>query len=488
MLATFWLLGLVLGPAQTTDRPASATPAKTAAPAKSDWVLAPRLTRGQELVYRGTFTEQATGARVQFQRAYRFETRFFVLDTPPRSVGLAVLTRLQVKGPAGNAPRVREGLSSAVRLERIRLDLSGRVTSEVDGSLAVPLDGAPSLEIGAFIEVPRNHRSSKKSWEVSDPGRPVQTWRIDGTESIGGQNCIKLVGVQQTNDWDRPRGDRGAWRRLDTVWIVPRTGLAARVERVIEQREPARTEPSQRSVLRYDLETNLPYPARLTEDRRQEIAQALAFREAARPMLHEPGKHTNELAALHKRITTHLENQPPTPYREAVFAVKKQVEAARRGEILPVVHHDTQQIVTPATVGGPAPDFVASEITGSGSARLNRWKGKPVLLVFYHPSSFTASDLLRFAQDIHAHFGRHAQVVGLSVSDDTRAVLQQRTALKLGFPILHGGGLRISYGVDTTPHLVVIDSAGTVRGAYTGWGRETAAEVTAELRRWLPVK
>ena len=68
---------------------------------------------------------------------------------------------------------------------------------------------------------------------------------------------------------------------------------------------------------------------------------------------------------------------------------------------------------------------------------------------------------------------------------DARAVLQQRTAQKLTFPVLHGGGLRISYGVETTPKIVLIDAGGVVRGAWLGWGAETAGEVRAELQLWL---
>jgi peroxiredoxin len=353
-------------------------------------------------------------------------------------------------------------------------------------SLIVPLDGAPSLEVGPFVELPRKRQTTQRGWEISESGRPVQVWRLVGNELVGGQSCLKLVAVQQTDDWHQPRADRAAWRRQDTVWVVTRTGLASRVERVIEQREPARQEPTRRSVLRYDLESSLSYPVRLAEDRRQEITQALGFRQAARPMLSEPGSYSRELAALGKRIAYHLENQPPTPYREAVVAVRKQVEAARRGEVLPVAHQERDEVTHVAAVGAPAPDFLATEITGTGSARLTRWKGKPILLVFYHPASVTAGDLLRFSQEVHASLGRHVQVVGLSVSDDTKLVLKQRAALKLGFPILHGGGMRISYGVDTTPRVVLIDAAGTVRAACTGWGRETAAEVRTELRRWLP--
>ena len=54
-------------------------------------------------------------------------------------------------------------------------------------------------------------------------------------------SCIKIVGEQKTDDWDRPRLDRIAWRRLDTVWLAPGLGVAAKVERIIEKREPGRS-------------------------------------------------------------------------------------------------------------------------------------------------------------------------------------------------------------------------------------------------------
>jgi peroxiredoxin len=263
-----------------------------------------------------------------------------------------------------------------------------------------------------------------------------------------------------------------------------------KLERIIEQCEPARREVTQRGVLRYELESSLRCPAQLANDRRQEITQALAFRQAAEPLLSEPARNPRPVQALARRIAHHLENQPPTPYRQAVLLVKQQVEAASRGEALPVVHRPAPAgaaaVPNAAAIGEPAPDFVASEITGTGSARPGKWKGKPALLVFYHPGSFTAADLLRFAQDVHKNHGRHASVVGLSVSDDTAVVLKQRTALGLGFPILHGAAMRVSYGVETTPKLVILDGHGIVRGMYLGWGGETAAEVLAELRKWLP--
>lgn len=481
MLATFCLLGLVLGTSQTVPRPAPVAGSSV----RADWVLTPRLNRGQELVYRGTFSEEA-GSRVQNQHAYRFEVRYFVLDVQPKGTDLAVLTTLHDRHATST---VRDSAARAARLERIRLDLSGHVSAEAAVSLRVPSEGAPTVEVGPFLVLPRSRPSAGQGWETNEQGRPLMAWRVAGSETAAGQPCVKVVGLQQTDDWDRPRADRPSWRRVETVWISPRTGIAARVERTIEQREPARREIARKSVLRYELDGDLSYPDRLANDRRQEIQQTFAFRDAARPMLSEPGKYGKQLVTLQKRIAAHVESHPPTPYREAVLAVRRQVETAARGEVVVVagVHHEASRPHSATvTVGEQAPDFVATEITGEGLSRLGKWKGRAVLLVFYHPTSFTAPEVLTFSQEINTSLGRHVQVVGMSVSDDAPSVLKQRDAMKLTFPILHGSGMRTSYGIDSTPRIVLIDRDGVVRGTYSGWGRETAAEVLDEVRRWLP--
>src|SRR5262249_21630992 len=122
MVATFWLLGCVLAPAQAAmPRPAAVRGA--------DCVLVPRLARSQGLYCRGTFTEEDTGLQVQFLRASRIETRVFVLDTPPRGADLAVLTTLQSRAPR-STPNVRiEAGASASRLERLGLDLQGKLSA-----------------------------------------------------------------------------------------------------------------------------------------------------------------------------------------------------------------------------------------------------------------------------------------------------------------------------------------------------------------------
>src|SRR5258705_10338430 len=101
MVATFWLLGCALATAQSPPHPVlppppvlshrSAQAAPVEAARGSDWVLTPRLVRGQELVYRGPFSEESAGARVQFPRTYASETRFFCLATPVARIHRAAL-------------------------------------------------------------------------------------------------------------------------------------------------------------------------------------------------------------------------------------------------------------------------------------------------------------------------------------------------------------------------------------------------------------
>jgi hypothetical protein len=266
--------------------------------------------------------------------------------------------------------------------------------------------------------------------------------------------------------------------------------MAQRVERVMERREPGRSEPMQRSVLRYELESNLQYPGQLYTDRRREIQQARSFAESAAPFLATPVKFMPQLEALQSKIKHYLDNQPPTPYREAVLQVKRRVDAARRGESPPApVRDEPSGAPAVAALGKPAPDFVVPEITGRELARLRRWHGRPLLMVFYNPTSQTAEELLRFAQKVQDTYPERVAVVGLAISEDAERARKQHADLRLTIPIVRGGGLRISYGVEATPRLMLLDAGGMVRGTYVGWGRETPTEVGEELKRWLlPMK
>lgn len=475
MLATLSLVACALATAQAAP---STEP--------TDWQTGPRLVRSQELVFRGGYTEEAKSQGVQFNRTYRLESRVFVLDAGQKGAEAAFLTVWKGKQAATPAPVALE--TSSARLDLGRIEPMGRVTSMTGAGFAVPFDGPPIVECGAFLEVPRFKPGPDQMWQSVEPGRPNRTWQVLGSETINGIRCVKLQGVQQSPDWERPRADSTAWRRTDLLWISPRAGFAHKVERTVERREPARREPTHKSVLRYELESSLQYPGQLYEDRKREITQAQAFAESVNNLLPRAGQvGPKAFEAIVKRIEYHTNNYPPTPYREAVRHVQRLAEAGKRGDVPPEMPNGAAPLTAVQTLelNKIAPDFLALNLVTKESVRMKQWAGKPMVLVFYNPAAGSATDVLRFAQGLVDEHGARANVLGLAVTDDHALALQQRDDLEVKFPILSGTGVRITYKVDSTPKIVILDSAGIMRGGYLGWGPEIPEGVRLDLSRCL---
>jgi peroxiredoxin len=473
MVATLLIVGCMLTPGQSAD--------------KTDWLLTPRLSRAQEFAYSGTFAEESTGSGVLFNRSYRIECRFLVLEAGAQESEIALFTVLKARElkESKTAPKA-DAVPSSVRLELVKADTLGKLTPVSKRPLALPLDGPPTLECGALSEMPRRRVSIDYTWEAAEEGRPSRTWKVTGTELVDGVRCVKLSGLQQSEDWDKPRADHTAWRRFDTVWLDPVVGVAHRVERKIERRDPARQEATYKSFLRYDLESRMQYPRQLFDDRVNEIRQAGKMADSLAPILPNPTKHEAEIDALLAKIKNHLDREPPTPYREAILHLKRKTEAAKRGETPPQVLTEETVAGAVAAPGRPAPDFLAPSFSGKEPVRLKKWLGRPIVMVFYSPASESARELLRFTQRLHEAYSHQVTVLGMAVSDDVEKVNTQKESLQLSFSLLNGRGLRQTYDVNSTPKIVVIDDKGIVRGAFTGWGGETAEDVREEVKKWVP--
>jgi hypothetical protein len=468
MIATLSLMSCVLATAQPGDR--------------SEWMLQPQLGRAQEFVYRGTYEEKATAADSEFERKYSLRAVTFILDGNPRGTDAAFLTVLRPS--AGKGARPDEAAPSSARLEMVRVDPQGRVSGD---GLLVPLEGPPTAEVGALVEVPKHAVGTGKTWSVEEDGRPPRKWTVAGTGPVNGTSCVKLVGVQQSDDWDRPRADRVAWQREDTVWVAPRLGVAFKVERVIRRREPAHKQPFYQSVLSYELETRSEYPRQIYDDVRREVLQTREFAEAAAPLLSGPARNPERIDALLGRIKYHTDHHAVAMavYREPLLHLQRRLEAAKRGEAAPAVAPlDRASASTVAALGKAAPEFLTTDFTSDDNGRLRRFRGKPLLMIFYDPTSPLAESALRMGEEVATNSKGTVAVVGLALSADRDAVLRQRRDLKLTMPLFDGRGLRQSYSVKATPRLAVIDADGYLRGTWDGWGEETREGVLAELRRW----
>jgi hypothetical protein len=451
----------------------------------SDWPLQPQLTRGQELVYSGSFTEESLSPGVHFQRGFRVDTTALVLDATAQKFDLAVFTVLTSRAkPGGGEPVKTAPLPSSVRLELASLDRQGKLHGAVAGQLAAPLDGPPTIECGAFVEVPKGRVGINHWWEVNEDGRPPRTWRVDGTEMVNNVLCVRVIGTQQSEDWDAPRADRTAWQRRDTVWMSPQLGIACRFQRVIERRDAARKDPTHRSVLDCRLDTGLTYPGKLLDDRVNEIKQARRFYEESDALIGEPEQNKARLEAILKKIKQYSDSEPPTPYRKAVLQVQKRVEAALRGETVPGPQPDA--IESPkqgVAVGQRVPDFVCTDLLTRQTQRLQRLLGQPVLVAFYNPATENGQRALRLGQTLVERYPQGVTILAMAVTDDPELAQKQHKEMKLPFSIHDGNGMLHLFGVEALPRLVVLDAKGLVRGSWTGWGTHTTAEVNEQLRK-----
>jgi hypothetical protein len=444
-----------------------------------EWLLAPKLTTGFELVYAGDCVEETLDAGSLTRKVYRFENHLFVLSVDPQSYDVAVMTTLSTPEPVGET-RFRP---VSVKIDLARINAHGRLKAA--GNAGAAMTPLPFLEFGSFIEAPATRVGKNSSWEVADEGRPPRSWVVLGSEMCDGQPCAKLQGQQQSGDWDQPRADRKAWRQRDIVWMSAPLGVAVKVVRTLEFRDPARREPSQRIVTQYKLESPLRYPGKFFDDRKFEILQAKRFTDDAGLMLKQAAQYSAQLDSLQRKISYHIENSPPTPYRKAVVHLAQRIDSARKGELL-LADYTTEEPVTPfgpLRIGQKAPDTLVSDLVSRKNVRLSRLLGRPTLIVYYNPQTKLGSEILTFAKGVAEKLEGKVSIMAMAVTTDADIALKQYSAMQLPFPVFDGSALRLAFAVEATPRFIVLDADGTLRASTTGWASHIGDELLEEIGR-----
>jgi hypothetical protein len=136
-------------------------------------------------------------------------------------------------------------------------------------------------------------------------------------------------------------------------------------------------------------------------------------------------------------------------------------------------------------IGKSAPTFLAGDLTRQGeSIDLQRLQGRPVLLVFFHPSSQTLNDLMRHLDELNRKHNE-IRLIGMVMTSDAGLIGRQVTRKGWKLPVLNASALRGLYGVEFTPRLVMIDAGGIVQGIVDGWGTETTFQIETAMKKWL---
>jgi hypothetical protein len=413
----------------------------------ADDALAVRLTRGQELVYRGKFTEESRGP-VPDRRAYDLEARSFVLETRPDGIDTAFLTVLRGTGAAPDA-------AGSARLELAAVDQRGRVTLHVTGAAPrIPLDGPPSLEPAGFVELPAGPANT---WDVADGQRPPREWRVVAVDFYGGVRCLKLIGEQVSAEWRQPTGNAPAWRRSDVVWLAVATGTVRRLERTVERRSGGDGSAGYSARTEYELAESTIFPDRLAAERRREVLLIAELNQRLAALLSRTARTT---PVQFEGLLAQIDRVPSQPaYRPAVVALRHRAEAGARGEVPPPADAADPPGLPP-TLGRPAPDFVTTDLVNGTPMRLARRHDRPTVLLFVRPDSPVASSTLELAKDLQARYADRLRVAVLVVADEETARPAWAAA---GVPLFAGRDPAAVYTVTGASRVVVVDADGVVR-------------------------
>lgn len=471
----------------------------------------PRLTRGDELVYRGEVIEAGDRVTNRFRKRHELEVRVFVLNADRESADCAVMTLLRtppdpvVAGPAvavtGAAPPT-DAIPPAVHLDLVRVDSRGRVVllTPPPGPPPIPLgpatDTAPPppppselpsvIELGMFVPLPPKLATVGQTWTTAEPGRPPIVWTAAREDVWNGCRCVRVEATQQTDGWDQPAITVAGWKRTEAILAAPADGYATTVTRKIERREGAALVGW--IEVRYELQPPTRHVGVRYDDVRHEVEVAYGYGSEVAALLAKPGSPDPEalrgrLAKLDQFIGDRL--REATGFRAATDAVRRRCEAAARTDYVPATVRPVSHAIgsSPPAIGKPAPDFVAPLVHSAGQFRLSAAHDMPVVLVFYKPGIPTAEGALRVAQALHHVFDRRITVAALAVS--AQGANAERDALKLNLLVADGSGVRSTYGVEFYPQFLVVDPTGILRWRFVGFGAEVGYLVKQQVEKWV---
>ena len=292
---------------------------------RADWQLTPQLAPGLELVYRGEYIDEKLIPNVQHQQTYRLDASALILDAVKKIGRLRLLTALDLQDKFGDKKIDRP---TSMRLELARIDTNGRVRSLDKKLLDLPLKGPATLESGFVAAVPLTKVGKNHSWDIAVQGQPTMRWQVVGADPAAVSPASSSSGCNKPPIWELPRADSTAWRRRDTLWLHPQLNVAQKVERIIERKVPARDSASERTTVRYELESSLKYPNVLFQDRKQEIVHACKYFGDVKALVQQPGQNRTQIDTLFQRISSQLDRQPNSPYRKTLVHLKTVLENA----------------------------------------------------------------------------------------------------------------------------------------------------------------
>jgi len=442
--------------------------------------LAPQWKTGQEYLYKGTVTETSKAASSQSNKEYKLELRILVTRILGNSAEVICCTRLFETGIS----RAEDALS--VHLTQAIIDQHGHITScNAPTGKAVRVDGPATWENGFLIPLLPKNNLFVTDWEASESGRLPR--RFNWSKSLQNKDAHQVNVVQESIDWQRPRADTTAWKRSDTLTFTKRSTLPNTVERVIVRRAPAHQSITSEIKTHYALVSVEFLQGPRLEERLEDIAKIRTLQEATHLLaMLKHDKDTRVAWQLLDKQVQELQSSPGnTPFRDALITLRTTIAAGldNRLTIQQASHEFAEQ---PLTSGSLAPHFSLLNTQGN-TVRLQQFKGKPCLLVFFQPGSeLTKSLSLEIPLWKNENDKSRLQCLFISSADVSKSMLPEFSLQRDNeINVVLGKSIMNTFGVTTTPHFILLDADGAFIASYTGWGNETRNSLDKLVKKEL---
>ena len=449
--------------------------------------LAPRYAAGQELTYVGMIVERQTGPQgAVYEQPYDLEAVALAGRVgPTKNVELCCWTAVRLPARDRDPDAGPFDDVAGYRFDHLKVTPAGAATWIVgprkDRVVANPPEGWANGELGFAFEVPAEAQAVGSHWTVKRADAPSLECVVAGTELAEGEPCVRVVCVEQSRNWERP-DTRPAWRATSTVWLGQNRGLAVRVRRDAQQRQPGETAASRTVTVRYALAANIVYRGPELQDRLADFELAARVQGEYETLLLGRGERPAKavLGTLKHDLKLALEQQAKaTPYRPALKELHRAIVDAEASLAQRRPTPPAPGALAAAALGQPARNFAVKELAGERRT-LKDFKGQALAVVFVNPdSTLSRKTLTEVAAAAAASPGVKPVVLAVCPKLDEAIAKRLRDAVPGAYRVCQAQSTDRAYGVRALPHALAIDAQGVLRANFVGYGPELVGIVAA---------
>ena len=453
------------------------------------WRLQPKFGVGQELTYEGKIREVRASADVESESESRLTVRALVMEkSSDGAVRLGCSTVRKPSDPKVSKPNQLDDALS-ISFDEVIVEPTGAarwspslgggrnsidaarnsdIQAHIDTSPAAEM--ASTRELGFLVEFPANPLKTGEKWVIRQEGAPPLACQVVGPETVMGATCVLVTLHQESQNWKNPSPASPAWCMDAKVWVEEKSRSVFKVDRTTQVRYPGAPGERVTRQVNYEQATNVRYHGELHQRQVEDFRTVHdAFRklESARSLAGK-SERDKRLAQVRRDLKLAMQQLYSTPFRPAIERLDGLAESLLNAEDAPEEPVIVLAGRREAAVGERAPHFVVRDVKTGETISRKTTRGRPVLLVYIDPKSRLSRQTLQAAVAAARGCDLSLYAVCTSYDEATEAALREEVPGE--YAVCMGGGGDSAYGIQGTPHVVLIDGEGILRVNQLGYG------------------